>query len=126
MAGTEDMGKFIEMLTKAMATMAEKTRDDESRKAERKVFDKDFIKDAREFSGAQTDYNEWAFKWRIQMKTSCEKFAEIIGMVEKLHEKFDLGILAGYDDSQGYYLSRWTTELYEVLAKKLTGEHCSR
>ena len=40
MAGTEEMGKFIEMMTKAMPSMADKERDDKKHKAERKIFDK--------------------------------------------------------------------------------------
>ena len=51
MAGTEEMGKFMEMLTKAMASMAEKERTEKKSNAERKIFDKDSLKDTKDFSG---------------------------------------------------------------------------
>ena len=47
MAATEDMGRFMEMLTKAMATMADKEREDKANKAERKIFDREFSKEAK-------------------------------------------------------------------------------
>jgi hypothetical protein len=46
-AATEEMGKFMEMLTKAMLAMADKEKDDKANKAERKIFDKEFMKEAR-------------------------------------------------------------------------------
>jgi len=62
MAGTEEMGKFMEMLTKAMASMAESERTKKDNNAERKIFDKDFLKEAKEYGGDIDAYNQWAFK----------------------------------------------------------------
>jgi len=121
MAGTEEMGKFMEMLTKAMASMAESERTKKDNNAERKIFDKDFLKDAREFSGENSEYNEWAFKWRIQMKSANLKFMEVIERVEEMENTFDRSLLAGFDIEDDYFITKWTLELYEVLAKKLVG-----
>ena len=124
MAGAEEMQKFMEMFTTAMASMAEKDREDKKHKVEKKIFDKDFMKDAKEFSGETAEYNEWTFKWRIQMKTSSLKFMEIIDRTEEMEVEFDAKALAvklKMNEDDIHCADRWSIELYEVLAKKLTG-----
>jgi len=96
-ATTEEMGRFMEMFTKAMVAMAEKEKDDRTSKAERKIFDKEFMKDAREFSGDKMEYNEWSYKWHNQMESSSEKFVEIIDKAVKLEDKFCIDDLEGMD-----------------------------
>ena len=124
MAGAEEMQKFMEMFTTAMASMAEKDREEKKHKVEKKIFDKDFMKDAKEFSGETAEYNEWTFKWRIQMKTSSLKFMEIIDRTEEMEAEFDakeLAVRLKMSEDDAYCVGRWSIELYEVLAKKLTG-----
>jgi len=90
MAGVDDPAKFMEMLLTAMKTMADKDKAEKEKKAERKIFDKDYLKHAKEFNGDKSEYNEWSFKWKISMKMSNAKFAKVIDKVENLEEEFDI------------------------------------
>ena len=66
-ATAEEMSKFMEMFAKAMGNMAEK----EKSKSRAKIFDRDFVKEAKEFDGAKEGYHLWQFKWRLGMKSNA-------------------------------------------------------
>ena len=50
MATEEETEKFMALFMKAMARMAAKDNDDTAKTATRKIFDKDFMKDAKELA----------------------------------------------------------------------------
>jgi len=124
MATEEETEKFMALFMKAMARMAEKDKDDNAKTATRKIFDKDFMKDAKEFGEGQLGHAEWAFKWKIEMKTSNVNFHAVIEMVEKQEDKIDIDkwIIDGMTAENKYFLADWTLELFQVLSKKLVGD----
>jgi len=124
MATEEETEKFMALFMKAMARMAEKDKDDAAKVATRKIFDKDFMRDAKEFGEGQLSHAEWAFKYKIDMKTANVNFHAVIEMVEKEEEKIDINnmILDGLTIENKYLLADWTLELYQVLSKKLVGD----
>ena len=121
MAATDDnMEKFMGMFMKAM----EKMQNEEREKRIPRIFDKDFMKESKEFDGSPDNYNTWSFKWRLSMKSSNKEFLKVIRYVEKMeavvmvHE----GIEGKFTDEGMHPLETWSTELYDVLAKKLNGD----
>ena len=129
MAGTEaEATKFMDMLVAAMSKMAEKEKEEKDSKSRKKIFDKDFMKNSREYGGDIDVYNEWAFKWRIAMTMSNKKFVEVIDVVQGMEDIVVLDDIRKLmpnimvDETEGYFLEKWSMELYEVLSDKLTGD----
>ena len=123
MATEEETKKFLEMFMQATSLMAEKEKAEKEKKSHQRVMDKDFVKSAKEFNGDEDEYNTWAFKWKIQMKSSCKKSWEVINRVEDMKDNVDLEALdlEGLTKEKGYYLEDWSTQLYEILSDKLVG-----
>ena len=124
-ASQEDTDKFMGLFKMAMAQMAkeEKEKVENETKQRYKVLDKDFLKDAKGFDGKQEEYNDWCFKWKIGMQTSSKKFLAFVEAAEMEEDKLDLKEMAGmWTVEDGYEVEKWSTELYEVLAKKLEGD----
>jgi len=94
---------------------------------------KDFAKEIGEFDGDEEKYFNWAFKFKIALKTECRKMLTVIDMVEKSEDPIVLGDLATriWDDGEGgditfsqrngYEIEQMATELYDILGKKLDG-----
>ena len=85
MASEEDTKKFMMMFLQASNLIAEQEKIEKAKanKTQAKVFDRDFInKDATEFGGSASEYNDWSFKWRIHMKTSSALVLKVIEEVE--------------------------------------------
>ena len=77
MASAEEMEKFMALFAKAMANMAEK----EKSKTHAKIFDRDFMKEAKEFNGDKENYHLWQLKRRLGMQAN-KKFYEVIKFIE--------------------------------------------
>ena len=119
-AAAEDMEKFMAKFVKAMGTMAEK----EKEKTFAKVFSKDFMKEAKEFNGDKDAYHLWQFKWRLEMQSN-KKFYEVIKFIEKQEDEIThCGRMDGMYPVENleYRMEEWSTELFDVLAKKLVGD----
>ena len=116
-ATTEEMSKFMEMFAKAMSSMAEK----QNERPHAKIFDRDFLKDAKEFNGDKEAYHAWQFKYRLGMKVN-KKFYEVLKFIEiKNVEIRDCGRMDGFypKEDTDYRMEEWSAELFEVLSKKL-------
>ena len=95
MAGTEaEASKFMDMLVSAMSKMAAKEKEETEKRAVRKIFDKDSLKEAKEYGGDIDAYNQWAFKWRISMSLANKKFVQVIDVVEGMEDIVDFADIA--------------------------------
>ena len=86
----------------------------------RKLFDKDFHKEAKSFDGTPDQYNGWTFKWKNGFESLSKKFKKIVEQIETEDKEIDIKELQKkYKDVD---IERWASEFYEILAKKLEGD----
>ena len=88
----------------------------------KKVLGKDFEKKVPEFNGEPEDYENWAFKVKMAMKSINPKMSEIIQKIEMSKDELEVQkIKEEFPENQEYYVDKWSSELYEVLGLKLNG-----
>ena len=86
----------------------------------RKTLGKDFAKEVKEFGGKEEEYADWSWKWKIAIKAEDPKLLDVVEYVEGLPDQIKIKDLEEKMGENGD-ITRWATELYEVLGKKLEG-----
>ena len=94
---------------------------DSGNKHVHKLFDKDFHKEQRSFEGKPEDYNNWTFKWKNGFEALNKKFKRIVDQCEMDDDEIDMKALKIKHKDVGE-LEKWSSEFYEILAKKLEGD----
>ena len=112
----EDMAKFaqlFEMFSKHIDKNA-----DEKHKC-KKTLGKDFIKEMGSFEGEEEAYMNWAFKWKVGVKSESMGLLKVIEAVEMRENEVDIPSLK--EEFKDEDISKLSTELYEALVRKLDG-----
>ena len=82
-AGEEETAKFMEMFVKAMTAFNDREKDRGDKRSNHQIFDRDFVKNMKEFNGDKEQYNGWAFKVRNNMRKNNRLFFDIINFIER-------------------------------------------
>ena len=89
-----------------------------------KLFDRDFHKEYKSFDGNKEEYNQWVFKWKNGFEASNQTFKLIVEEHEMEDEEIDIEKMKKKYRNQvdGSVMAKWSSEFYEILAKKLEGD----
>ena len=88
-----------------------------------KLFDRDFHKESKSFEGDPGGYNAWVFKWKNGFEALNKEFKQLVDEHEKLEDEMSIDDMKKkYKKIQGNVIEKWSSEFYEILAKKLEGD----
>ena len=89
-------------------------------------FKKGLIKHLISYHGERELYNNWALKVFMNANAANEKIVEVLKYIEKGVEEIDdvkmNELEIKYTELEGYYVAKWSRELFEVLGIKLESE----
>jgi hypothetical protein len=120
---TENMDtlrKVVEEGQKERASTGNEEKAKEKQKEGRRTLGKEFTKEAKSFDGKEEDYFGWAFHFRMCVKTENEDLLKVLDGIEGQPNEVDMQKLEEeYKKFGENTVRQWSTELYEVLGKKL-------
>ena len=97
-----------------------------------KTLDDKFLKKIKTFNSNVSEWSDWKFQLKIAVNTVEPKLVEVLAAVEKRDSEVTEEVMTAWQtdgpneidlsSANGYYLTKWSGELYEALSLSVTGE----